>query len=345
MDNVNKVEDKKGIQKELKGLQKAAALLIALGPDACSKIFKAMETEEVEMLAAEITKIHRLDSDTMTGLLEEFHSLVSVSDVSAQGGLAYATTVLNKALGSENAMNAIDRIRENVNLRPFEQLMISSGSSDMLTEMLKDEHPQTIALVLSHVKEQRAAQILSALPPELQTEVIVRIATMKRVSPEIISQIEESLREKSTGHESVSTGGIKTAANILNRADIDVEKRIMESVAKIDSKLAESISDLMFTYDDIVLITDVGMQKLIQMIDENDLLMALKASTDEIKAKFMKNMSERRRQGIQDDLAIMPPVRLKDVQAAQGRILGIAKDLIQSGAIEVVRDSVQEVFI
>lgn len=340
MSDVDKVEDKK-----LRGIQKAAALLIALGPDVCSKIFKAMETEEVELLASEITKIQRLDSEIVANLLEEFHSLVSVNAVSAQGGLAYATTVLSKALGTESAMNAIDRIRENASLRPFEQLMISSGSSDLLIEMLKDEHPQTIALVLSHVKEQRAAQILSALPHELQTEVVVRIATMKTVSPEIISQIEESLREKSTGHERVSTGGIKTAANILNRADIDVEKRIMESIGKIDPELAESISDLMFTYDDIVLITDVGMQKLIQMIDENDLLMALKASTEEIKAKFMKNMSERRRQGIQEDLEVMPPVRLKDVQAAQGRILGIAKDLIQSGAIEVVRDSVQEVFI
>lgn len=345
MGNVSKLEDKKDNQKKLKGIQKAAALLIALGPDACSKIFKAMETEEVEMLAAEITKIQRLDPETVADLIEEFHSLVSVNAVSAQGGLAYATTVLSKALGTESAMNAIDRIRENASLRPFEQLMISSETSELLIEMLRDEHPQTIALVLSHVKEQRAAQILSALPPELQTEVIIRIATMKTVSPEIISQIEESLREKSTGHERISAGGIKTAANILNRADIDVEKRIMESIGKIDAQLAESISDLMFTYDDIVLITDTGIQKLIQMIDENDLLMALRASTEDIKAKFMKNMSERRRQSIQEDLEVMPPVRLKDVQAAQGRILGIAKDLIQSGAIEVVRDSVQEVFI
>jgi len=143
----------------------------------------------------------------------------------------------------------------------------------------------------------------------------------------------------------VHAGGIKAAASILNRADINVEKNVMDSIANINPDLAEKISDLMFTYDDVVLITDAGVQKLLQMVDENDLLMALKASTEEIKAKFYKNMSERRRQMIQEDLKNMPPVRLRDVQAAQSRLLATVKELVASGEIEIVRDMVQEVFV
>lgn len=330
---------------KLNGIQKVAGFLIALGADPCAKLLKMMESDEVEKIAAEITKIQRLSPEATESIINEFHEKLITSDVSSQGGLAYATAVLSKALGTETAMNAIDRIRESSNVRPFDELSLSSSSNDVLLEMIKDEHPQTIALVLSHIKEQRAAQILSAMPVELQAEVIIRIANMKTVSSEIISHIEDSLREKSHGHERVHTGGIKAAAGILNRADIDIEKQIMESIARQDAELAEKISDLMFTYDDIVLITDIGVQKLLQEVDENDLLMALKASTEEIKNKFFKNMSERRRQSIQEDLETMPPVRLRDVQSAQGRILDIAKEMIQSGTIEVVRDTVQEIFV
>ncbi len=330
---------------KLNGIQKVASFLIALGADPSAKLLKMMESDEVEKLAAEITKIQRLSPEATEFIINEFHEKLTTSAISSQGGLAYATAVLSKALGTETAMNAIDRIRESSSVRPFDELSLASSSNDLLLEVIKDEHPQTIALVLSHIKEQRAAQILSALPIELQAEVIIRIANMKTVSSEIISHIEDSLREKSHGHERVHTGGIKTAAGILNRADIDVEKQIMESIARQDAELAERISDLMFTYDDIVLINDIGVQKLLQEIDENDLLMALKASTEEIKNKFFKNMSERRRQSIQEDLETMPPVRLRDVQSAQGRILDIAKEMIQSGAIEVIRDTVEEIFV
>ncbi|HGJ65625.1 TPA: flagellar motor switch protein FliG [bacterium] len=339
------MENTKEIITRLSGMQKTAALLIALGTEASAKILKMMENEEVEKLAGEIAKMNRLPPEVAEAIVEEFHEKISANSVSSQGGLAYATAVLSKALGAENAMNAIDRIRENTSNRPFDTFMMSSGTNDALIEMLRDEHPQTIALVLSHVKEQRSAQILASLSPELQADVIIRIANMKTVSPEVLSQVENSLKEKTYGHERIHTGGIKTAAGILNRADIDIEKQIMEFITKQDPELAEKISDLMFTYDDIILINDLGIQKLLQEIDENDLLMALKASTEEIKAKLFKNMSERRRQSIQDDLMTMPPVRLRDVQSAQGRILATAKEMIQAGLIEIVRDAVQEVFV
>jgi flagellar motor switch protein FliG len=327
------------------GAQKAAGLLIALGADSCSKLLKMMENDEVERLAAEITKIQQLSPESTELIIAEFHEKLMTSAVSSSGGLAYATAVLSKALGTETAMGAMDRIRENASVRPFDRLTLSSSSNDLLAEIIKDEHPQTIALILSHIKEQRSSRILSSLPLDIQADVIIRIANMKTVSPDIIAQIEDSLCDRSQGHERVSAGGIKSAAGILNRADIEIEKRIMESITKQNPELAGRISDLMFTYDDIISIADMGMQKLLQEIDENDLLMALKASTDDIKNKIFKNMSERRRQSIQDDLETMPPVRLKDVQTAQGRILDTAKEMIQSGVIEIVRDAVQEIFV
>ena len=328
---------------KLTGVQKAAALLISLGADSCAKVFKMLENDEVERLASAITRIQRLETEDTEFIIDEFYDGISTNAVSTQGGLAYATAVLSKALGTEKAMNAIDRIRENT--RSLDNLILSSNSNDTLIEMLRGEHPQTIALILSHLKEQRSARILSSLPSELQSEVIIRIANMKTVSPEIISQIENSLMEKSQGRERVRTGGIKVVADILNYADIDIEKKIIEFITKRDPELANKISDLMFTYDNIIFITDIGIQKLLQEVDENDLLMALKASTEEIINKIFMNMSERRRQSIQNDLQTMPPVRLRDVQAAQGRILATAKEMIQSGTIEVVRDSVQEVFV
>jgi len=333
------------VEEKLTGIQKTASLLISLGADTCAEIFKMMENNEIEQLASEITKIQHLSPEATEHIIDEFYDKISTNSVSAQGGLAYATTVLSKALGTENAMNTIERIRENTSIRPFEDLLLSSSSNDTLIEMLKNEHPQTIALILSHLKEQRSAYVLAFLPHELQTDVIIRIANMKTVSPEILSQIEDSLREKSYGNERVRTGGVKSAASILNRADIEVEKQIIESITKRDPKLADKISDLMFTYDNIILINDMGVQKLLHEIDENDLLMALKASTDEIKNKIFINMSERRRQSIQDDLQTMPPVRLRDVQSAQGRILATAKEMVQSGLVEFVRDSLQEVFV
>jgi flagellar motor switch protein FliG len=230
------------------GAQKAAGLLIALGADSCSKLLKMMENDEVERLAAEITKIQQLSPESTELIIAEFHEKLMTSAVSSSGGLAYATAVLSKALGTETAMGAMDRIRENASVRPFDRLTLSSSSNDLLAEIIKDEHPQTIALILSHIKEQRSSRILSSLPLDIQADVIIRIANMKTVSPDIIAQIEDSLCDRSQGHERVSAGGIKSAAGILNRADIEIEKRIMESITKQNPELAGRISDLMFTY-------------------------------------------------------------------------------------------------
>jgi flagellar motor switch protein FliG len=286
----------------------------------------------------------QVDNTMLAAIIDEFFQAISSGEGSVRGGMSYATELLSKALGAGDTENALRRLREQTTMRPLDHLMVASGSIDVFLRMIQDEHPQTIALILTHIKEDRAAEMLSALSPEMRVEVIARIADMKAVSPEIISQIEDTLREKSEGQKRVTAGGVKVAAEILNRVDGDVEKQVMESIATSDPELADEISDLMFTYDNIVMITDQGIQTLVQETPENDLVMALKASTDAIKTKFFKNMSERRRQSIQEDLENMPPARLKDVLAAQKRIVALAKGMNQSGKIEIVREG-EEVLV
>jgi len=325
----------------LTGYQKSAILLIALGSDACVKVFKALEEEEVERLASEIAAMQYVSAADVSGVLSELQSMVSDGSGMHQGGVAYATEAMVKALGAEDSV--VDRIR--AGKRPLGLLAEASGSNETFSSMIREEQPQTIALILVHLKEQRAADVLASLEPDLRSEVISRIANMTEVSPDVIAQVEDALQARSQGHGSIKAGGIKVAAEILNRAEADVEKQVMDSLAGTDPVLAEGISDLMFTYENIVMVSDTGIQRLLPEVDESDLLMALKASTDEIKAKFFRNMSERRRQIIQDDIQALPPVRLKDVLAAQKRILAVIKEMNQSGKIEIVRHAEEEVYV
>lgn len=327
----------------LTGRQKAAALLIALGSDACAEIFKILEEQEVERLAAEIAGMPYIGANTLSGILREFRVMVSAEEGAVQGGIAYATEAMSKALGAEDSTDAVERIRSSS--RPFDLLTATPSSTELLLGIIREEHPQTIALILVHVKEQKAADILAGLSQDLRTDVIRRIATMTTVSPEVVAHIESALQMKSHGQERIRAGGVRTAAEILNRADADVEKEIMQSMGSMDPELAEEISDLMFTYEDIITIADAGIQKMLPELPENDLLMSLKASTEAIKSKFMRNMSERRRETIQEDLDNMPPVRLKDVLSAQKRILAVVKEMTQTGKLEIILDADDEVFV
>jgi len=326
----------------LTGRQKAAALLIALGSDACAQIFKILGEQEVERLAAEIAGMPYIGANTLSGILGEFRSMVSAEAGAVQGDIAYATEAMSKALGAEGSADAVERIRSSS--KTFDLLTATPSSTELLLGMIREEHPQTIALILVHVKEQRAADILAGLPQDVRVDVTSRIANMTTVSSEVVGHIEEALQVKSYGRQRVRAGGIRAAAEILNRIDADVEKEIMQSMGSMDPELAEAISDLMFTYEDIITIADAGIQKLLPELPEDDLLMSLKASTEAIKTKFLRNMSERRRQIIQEDLDAMPLVRLKDVLLSQKRVLSIIKGMTQDGKLEMVRDD-EEVYI
>ena len=329
---------------EMSGPQKAAAFLIALGSDACAKVFKVLGNDEVELIASEIAKMQSVNSETIEYIFQEFREMADAGGITVQGGMDYAAEVLNKALGADSA-EAVERIRASSQKKPFDRLADSPDSMELLMDMVQEEQPQTIALILAYLKEQQAAQVLSSLPQDLQIDVVSRIANMKTVSPEVLSQIQGILDTKPQGQEQVNIGGAKAAAEILNRVDPDIEKRIMGSIVGSDPDMAQKISEHIFTYDNIVMISDAGIQRMLQEVEENDLLMALKVSTDNIKDKFFNNMSDRRRQMVEEDLEQMPPARLKDAIAAQKRILDVVKEMSQSGQIEIVRDEEEEVFV
>ena len=325
----------------LTGRQKAAALLITLGSDACAQIFQMLGEQEVERLAAEIAGMPYIGANALSGILREFRAMVSAEAGALQGDVAFATEAMSKALGAKGS-DAVERVRSSS--KTFDLLTATPSSTELLLGMIREEHPQTIALILVHIKEQRAADILAGLPQALRVDVTSRIANMTTVSSEVVAHIEDALQMKSYGQQRIRAGGVRAAAEILNRIDTEVEKDIMQSMGSTDPELAEAISDLMFTYEDIISIADAGIQKLLPELPEDDLLMSLKASTEAIKNKFLRNMSERRRQIIQEDLDTMPLVRLKDVLLAQKRVLTIIKEMSQDGKLEMVRDE-EEVYV
>ncbi len=328
---------------EMGGLQKAATLLIALGADACASVFRILSEEETDRLAAEIAKMQYVDSDTASSIIREFCEMISAEEGAIQGGMTYANKALSKAFGNADSADKADSTRTKSG--PTALPVSTPDSIESLRKMVMNEHPQTIALILSKVSQDAASEMLAPLPPDMQVEIICRIANMTPVSPEIVAQIENSLRERTQHRERPGIGGASAAADILSCMDADVEKQIMETISNTDPQLADRISELMFTYDDIVIITDTGIQRLIQELDEKDLLMALKASTEPIRAKLFKNMSQRRRETIQEELESMPPVKLKDALAAQRRILAVVKELSKSGIIEMIREEEQEDYV
>lgn len=325
------------------GEEKAAALLISLGADTCAEVFKILSDDEVEDIANVIAGTNSVDSSVMSSVVEDLGAMTFADVNKPQGGISYITEALGKALGTEDSREAVERVSSNT--KSFALFAATPSATEMLHNTIRDEHPQTIALILVHIQEQRAAEILGLLPPKLQTEVVTRIANMAAVSPGVITQIEESLQASSRRSERVNTGGVRDAAEILNRVDTEVEKRVMKEISEEDQTLAEEIADLMFTYDDIVMITDAGIQTLVREVDAQDLVMALRASTEVIKNKFLDNVSERRREVIHDDIDNMPPVRLKDALAAQRRILTQAKAMSVAGTIEIIRDQYEDVFV
>jgi flagellar motor switch protein FliG len=302
-----------------------------------------LSDEETDQLAAEIARMQYVDSDTVSSVIQEFCEMISAEEGTVYGGTIYANEVLSIAFGDTDSADKADPARTHA--EPAAPPVATPDSIESLRKMVINEHPQTIALILSKVSQDAAAEILASLSSDMQAEIIYRIANMTAVSPEIVAQIEKSLREKTQHRERPGIGGANAAAEILSCMDADVEKQVMETISNTDPQLADRISELMFTYDDIVMITDTGIQRLIQELDEKDLLMALKASTEPIRAKLFKNMSQRRRETIQEDLESMPPVKLKDAMSAQRRILTVVKELSKSGMIEMIREEEQEDYV
>jgi flagellar motor switch protein FliG len=337
---------KKERKGELSGKQKAAILLISLGPDVSASVYKHLSEEEIEKLTLEISNVRHVEAQEKEAILEEFHQIALAQDYISQGGIAYAKEVLEKALGSEKAMNIINRLTSALMVRPFD--FARKADPAQILNFIQNEHPQTIALVLSYLEPTQAGQILSALPQEMQADVARRIAIMDRTSPEIINEIEQILERKlstTVVQDYTQTGGIEAVVEVLNGVDRSTERTILDALEIQDPELAEEIKKRMFVFEDIVTLDNRAIQRVIRDVDNADLMLALKVSSDEVKEVVFKNMSKRMAETFKEEMEFMGPVRLRDVEEAQSRIVAVIRRLEEAGEIVIARGGGDDIIV
>ncbi len=330
----------------LSGRQKAAILIIAIGVESASQIFKHMKDKDIERLSVEIANMRDVSSSVMEAVIEEFYQMVMAQEYISSGGLEYAKTVLEKALGPRKAHEIVTRVEAAIHVSGFK--LLKEADPNQLVNFIQHEHPQTIALILANLDAQQTASILSELPPEIQTEVAYRIATMGKISPELLKDIEsilESQVEAVFGHDLSSAGGPKSVAEILNYSGRTTEKCVMGELEKRNPELATEIKNLMFVFEDISLLDDRSVQRLLREVDSKDLSMALKVATEELKEVIFRNMSERAAGLIMEELDFMGPVRLKDVEDAQLRIVESVRMLEEEGEVVISGRRGEEEFV
>ncbi|GAB4133602.1 MAG: flagellar motor switch protein FliG [Ignavibacteriales bacterium] len=322
--------------KELTGRQKAALLLIALDVDVAAEVFKNLDPRDVELISAEITQVKNTPSKTVDEVLIEFHSMVTAREYVLEGGLDYAQQILEKSFGYNKAVEIIEKVKNITTLKGFD--VLKRADSTQLITFLNKEHPQTIALILTHLSPEQTANALMELPPELRTEVAYRIATLGKISPQTLKRIEKVVDEMAglTMSQTVGKiGGTKTLAQILNRVKVSYSKEILSEMQNIDQDIAMEIKRQMFLFEDLINIQDKDLQKVLREIDRKDLTLALKITDEKLKDKIFSNMSERAAELLKEELEYMGMVKLKEVEAAQARIIDVVKSLEESGEISL----------
>jgi flagellar motor switch protein FliG len=333
-------------KKTLNGRQKAAHLLISLGPEKSAKIFKHLKEDELERITLEIANVRQTTSDQIWDIMREFYELCLANQYIQQGGIAYAQEVLEKALGHERAMCIINRISSSLQVRPFD--FVRQTEPAQVLSFIQGEHPQTMALILAYLDSAKSSIILSALPPDRQVDVARRIALMNNTSPEVIKEVERVLERKLSSvvpQEVTSAGGIKSVVEILNRVDRGTEKTILEALEVQDPELAEEIKKLMFVFEDLVTLDDRSVQRILREVENQDLVLALKGASQEVTSKIFNNMSKRASDMLQEDIQYLGPVRLRDVEEAQQRIVNIIRKLEDTGEIVVARGGGDEIIV
>lgn len=331
---------------QLSGLQKAAILLITLGPEKSALIFKHLKEEEIEDLTLEIANTKSVTPQTKEHVINEFYEVCLAQQYIAEGGIGYAKELLEKALGSEKAMDVIGRLTASLQVKPFE--FVKKTDASQLLNFIQDEHPQTIALILSYLSSGQAASILASLMPEKQADVARRIATMDRTSPDVIKEVERVLESKLSSlvnQDYTIIGGVDAVVDILNTVDRGTEKHIMETLEIEEPELADEIRKKMFVFEDILLLDDRAIQRVLRDVDNNDLAIACKGSNEEVQTRIFNNMSKRLAEMIKEDMEFMGPVRMKDVEEAQQKIVNIIRKLEDSAEIVISRGGGDEVIV
>ncbi|MBZ2173878.1 flagellar motor switch protein FliG [Schnuerera sp. xch1] len=320
--------------RQFNGKEKAAILLISLGPEKSAEIFKHLNEDEIEELTLQIANMRMISSEEKQNVLENFYQIAVAQEYISEGGIDYAKKILERAVGSDKAVDIINRLTSSLQVKPFE--FIRKADPNQLLNYIQDEHPQTIALILSYLNPNQSAQLIASLPPNKQAEVAMRIATMDRTSPDIVKEVEKVLETKFSdvlSQDFTATGGIQTAVDILNSVDRGTEKHIIEELDMIDAELSEEIRKRMFVFEDIVSLDNRSIQRVIREIDNSQWAIALKGASEEVKEVIFTNMSKRLVEMIKEDIEFMGPVRIRDIEEAQQNIVNIIRKLEEDGEI------------
>ncbi len=328
------------------GRQKAAVFLVTLGSEVSSEIFKHLREDEIEALTFEIARLETVDSEDRDRVLQEFQELMMAQDFITTGGIEYARELLEKSLGSQKAVDIINRLTSSLQVRPFD--FIRRTDPTHLLNFIQQEHPQTIALILAYLEPNKASVILSSLPHDIQSDVAKRIATMDRTSPEVLREVERVLEKKLStlsSEDYTAAGGVESIVEILNLVDRSTEKTIIESLEEEDPELAEDIKKRMFVFEDIVMLDDRAIQKVLREVDTSELAKALKSVDTEVQDKIFRNMSKRAATLLKEDMEYMGPIRMKDVEEAQQKIVSIIRKLEEQGEIVVARAGEDELVV
>jgi flagellar motor switch protein FliG len=321
-------------EQELSGIGKVAVLLLSIGPEAAGLVLRELDKETVEDVTREVASVKSVSPTVREGVVEEFYNIALARQYANEGGLGYARALLEQALSPDDAARVMEQIEHQVQQQPFS--FLQKAESENLLTFMQDEHPQTIALILAHLPSAKGSEILSGLAPAKQIEVVTRVANMEQTNPEVIREVEKGLEQRLSGivsQQFQKVGGVDAVAEMLNLADRSTEKGILETLEAEDPELVEQIRRLMFVFEDILLVNDKGIQALLKEVDNDELALALKTASDEMKEKIFSNMSERASQLIKEDMEYMGPVRLSDVESSQQRIVDIVRRLEDAGEI------------
>ncbi len=331
---------------KFRGGQKAAILVIALGEEVAAKIYPHMSDEEIEDITMELANIGKIDNEDIDDVLQEFYEIGVAQNYISSGGGEYARTVLAKAIGEEKAEDVLKRLSTFLQVKPFDLIRKTDASS--LINFIHNEHPQTIALILSYLDPSKAAQVVQSLEVEKQVDVVKRMALMDQTSPEVIREIERVLEKNLSSllsQEFSQAGGVPALVDILNRVDRATEKAILEKLEEDDPDLAEEIKNRMFVFEDIVHLNDRAIQQVLKEVDTKELSLALKGVTEEVLNKILKNLSKRAGAMLVEDMEFMGPVRLKDVESSQQRIVNVIRSLEEAGEIVIIRGGEDELVV
>jgi flagellar motor switch protein FliG len=332
--------------KEFSGRQKAAIFLVSIGSDISAEIFKHLREDEIETLTFEIARLETIEPEQKDAILTEFNELMMANEFITTGGIDYARELLEKSLGSQKAIDIINRLTSSLQVRPFD--FIRRTDPAHLLHFSQQEHPQTIARILAYLEPNKASIILQNLPHEVQSDVAKRIATMDRTSPEVLREVERVLEKKLStlsNEDYTAAGGVESIVEILNLVDRSSEKQIIEALEDEDPELAEEIKKRMFVFEDIVMLDDRAIQKVMREVDSQELAKALKSVDTEVQDKIFRNMSKRAAGMLKEDMEYMGPVRLKDVEEAQQKIVSIIRHLEDIGEIVVARSGEDELVV